>query len=152
MLRAIRIGLAFAGIMLVGCINTTAPREIAVLQAFTTIHAAEAEYCFNYGRFATSLQELGPAGANLIDRDLAGGDKGGYKYTLSATPAGYAISAVPDRPGVSGRKSYFSHGSLTGPDLDLDAPVTTPLRRVPLSSSRCQYPASALRRIQPRLS
>lgn len=91
-------------------------RETGAVKAITTIHTAQVQYYSNYNRFATSLQELGPpasgaAGPNaadLIERDLASGDKGGYKFTLTATPTGYAISAVPDQYGTSGSKTYFS--------------------------------------------
>jgi hypothetical protein len=69
-----------------------------------TLHTAEVQYYSAYGRFATSLQELGPpasgadtaSAAGLIERDLAGGEKDGCRFTLTATPAGYAISAAPD--------------------------------------------------------
>jgi type IV pilus assembly protein PilA len=91
-------------------------RETGALKAITTIHTAEVQYYSAYNRFAASLQELGPpasgadgpSAAGLIERDLASGDKGGYKYTLSVTPTGYAISAVPDVYGTSGSKTYFS--------------------------------------------
>jgi hypothetical protein len=74
------------------------------LKWIVMIHAAEAEYHFDNDRFATSLQELG----DIIDRDLASGEKSGYRYTLSATPAGYAISATSIEPG----RSYFSDQSM----------------------------------------
>ena len=62
------------------------------------------------------LQELGPpasgahgpSAAELIERDLASGEKGGYKFTLAATPTGYTISAVPSQYGTSGSKTFFS--------------------------------------------
>jgi hypothetical protein len=134
MLRAIRIGLAFACVILAGCADARGPRENGVIKAIMTLQTAEVEYDSNHGRFATSLQELGPTGANLIERDLASGEKDGYRFTMTATPSGYAISAVPVQPDVSGTKSYFLDGRSTDPDLDLDQPVITPLRRVPLSS------------------
>jgi type IV pilus assembly protein PilA len=91
-------------------------RETGAVKAITTIHTAEVQYYSSFNRFAASLQELGPpasgadgpSAAGLIERDLASGDKGGYKYTLTATPTGYAISAVPDQFGTSGSKTYFS--------------------------------------------
>ena len=91
-------------------------RETGALKAITTIHTAEVQYYSSFGRFASSLQELGPpasgadgpAAAGLIERDLASGEKGGYKFTLAVTPTGYSISAVPSVFGTSGSKTYFS--------------------------------------------
>jgi type IV pilus assembly protein PilA len=91
-------------------------RETSAVKAITTIHTAEVQYYSSYNRFAASLQELGPpasgaegpSSAGLIERDLASGEKGGYKFTLTATPTGYAISAVPDQFNTSGSKTYFS--------------------------------------------
>jgi type IV pilus assembly protein PilA len=91
-------------------------RESGALKAIATLHDAEVQYYSSYNRFAASLTELGPpasgadgpSAAGLIQRDLASGDKGGYKYTLAATPTGYAISAVPDQWGTSGSKTYYS--------------------------------------------
>jgi type IV pilus assembly protein PilA len=91
-------------------------RETGAVKAITTIHSAQVQYYSNYNRFATTMQELGPpasgadgpSAANLIERDLASGEKGGYKYTLQATPTGYAITATPSQYGTSGSKTYFS--------------------------------------------
>ena len=91
-------------------------RETAAVKAITTIHTAEVQYYSSYNRFASTLQELGPpasgapgpAAAELIERDLASGEKGGYKYTLTATPTGYLITAVPSQYGTSGSKTFYS--------------------------------------------
>jgi hypothetical protein len=85
--------------------------SMAALKWIVMIHTAEAEYHYDNERFATSLQELGPSGANMIERDLASGARDGYKFTLTGTPAGYAISAVPVQRGVSSR-TYFSDQSM----------------------------------------
>ena len=58
---------------------------------------------FAVWQYAASLTELGPpasgaegpAAANLIDSTLASGEKGGYKFTLSANSGGYVINAAP---------------------------------------------------------
>jgi hypothetical protein len=94
------------GVVLAGCGTVKAPSTLP-LKWIVTIHTAEAQYHSDNDRFATSLQELGPSGANMIDRDLASGEKGGYNYKLSATPAGYTISATPVQQGANSR-SYFS--------------------------------------------
>jgi type IV pilus assembly protein PilA len=95
-------------------------QETAAVTAITKVHTAEIQYYSNFGRFAASMQELGPPatgvegpfGANLIEPGLASGEKGGYSFMLTATPAGYAISAVPDQYGITGSKTYFSDQSL----------------------------------------
>ncbi len=91
-------------------------REAGAMKAISTIHTAEVQYYSSYNRFAASLQELGPpasgadgpSAAGLIERDLASGEKGGYKYTLTVTPTGYAISAVPIHYGTDGSKTFYS--------------------------------------------
>jgi len=91
-------------------------RETGAVKAITTIHTAQVQYYSNYNRFAASLQELGPptsgaegpSAAGLIERDLASGEKGGYKFVVQATPTGYSISATPSQYGTSGSKTYFS--------------------------------------------
>ncbi len=93
-----------------------APNGTGAIKAITTIHTAQVQYFSNYGLLAASMRELGPpasgadgpSGANLIERDLANGEKGGYRFTLTATPAGYNLSAVPSQFGISGRRTYFS--------------------------------------------
>ncbi len=91
-------------------------RETGAVKAIQTIHTAQVQYYSNYNRFATSLQELGPpasgpegpAAAGLIERDLASGEKSGYKYTVQPTPTGYNVIANPSQYGTSGVKTFFS--------------------------------------------
>src|ERR1700684_2852210 len=78
-------------------------QEMAAVKAISTVHTAETQYYSQYGQYATSLSQLGPptsgaAGQNaadLIDRDLASGDKGGFKFVLQQTPTGYALVVNP---------------------------------------------------------
>src|SRR5947207_7088538 len=61
-------------------------KETAALGAIRTIHTMEVQYFSQYGKYATTLTELGPpasggaspASADLIDSGLASGEKGGY--------------------------------------------------------------------------
>ena len=95
-------------------------REMAVIREIGTLHQAETQYSSQFGKFATSLSQLGPpAGgpegaeaANLIPKVLADGKKNGYIYTLAGTPSGYSIIAVPDSFGNSGRRTFYSDQSL----------------------------------------
>jgi type IV pilus assembly protein PilA len=111
--------LIFVVAFLIAC-NSTPPvhqlGETSPIKAITTIHTAQVQYYSTYNRFATSLQELGPpasgsegpAAAGLIDRDLASGEKDGYKYTVQATPNGYNVTAMPTQYSASRRKTFFS--------------------------------------------
>jgi prepilin-type N-terminal cleavage/methylation domain-containing protein len=96
-------------------------KETSALGAIRTIHTAQVQYYSQYGKYAASLTELGPptsgadgpAAGNLIDSTLAGGEKGGYKFTLSGNAGGYVISAVPVAFGVSGSRTFYSDQSMS---------------------------------------
>jgi type IV pilus assembly protein PilA len=96
-------------------------QEMAAAKAITTIHTAETQYYSQYGQYATSLSQLGPpasgtanaAGAELIDKDLAGGEKGGFKFVLQQTQTGYALAVSPIAFGTGGSHTYFSDQSMT---------------------------------------
>jgi type IV pilus assembly protein PilA len=95
-------------------------KETSALGAIRTIHTVQVQYYSQYGKYATSLTELGPptsgapspAAADLIDSTLAGGEKGGYKFTLSANAGGYVINAAPVAFGVSGTRTFYSDQSM----------------------------------------
>ncbi len=95
-------------------------QEMAAIQHVKTIHTAQAQYYSQFGRYAVSLIELGPAAsgkpgpqaADIIPGDLALGDKGGYKFTLQAIPTGYAVNAEPTQYNTSGSRTFFSDQSL----------------------------------------
>jgi type IV pilus assembly protein PilA len=119
MSRVIRCGIICAGALLLPLILWTpriiAPRETSCVKAITTINTAQVQYYSNYGRYAASLRELGPpasgaegpSAAGLIERDLASGEKGGYKFALTPTATSYTISVVPSQYGTSD-KTYYS--------------------------------------------
>jgi hypothetical protein len=89
-------------------------------KAITVIHTAEIQYYSQYGQYATSLSQLGPPasgapgpnGGDLIDRDLASGEKGGFKFVLRPGPTGYALSVAPTAFGTSGTHTYYSDQSI----------------------------------------
>jgi type IV pilus assembly protein PilA len=95
-------------------------QEMAATKAITTIHTAETQYYSQYGAYATTLTQLGPPasgsagpnGADLIDRDLASGDKGGFKFVLTQTQTGYALQVTPGAFGTSGSHTYYSDQSM----------------------------------------
>jgi type IV pilus assembly protein PilA len=94
--------------------------EAGALKTINTLHTAQAQYYSQFGKYATSMAELGPpasgnptaSAADLISHDLASGEKSGYKYTLEATPKGYNINAVPTAFSVTGSRTFFSDQSM----------------------------------------
>ena len=95
-------------------------REMAVIREIGSIHVAETQYSSQFGKYATSLSQLGPPlsgadgpeAANILPKILADGKKNGYTYSLTGTPSGYAITAVPDSFGNSGSRTFYSDQTL----------------------------------------
>jgi type IV pilus assembly protein PilA len=95
-------------------------QETAALKAVQTLNTAQVQYNSTFGRFAQSLTELGPptsgnsnaSAADLISGDMAAGEKQGYRYTLTGTPTGYTISAVPVSFNATGSRTFYSDQSL----------------------------------------
>jgi type IV pilus assembly protein PilA len=94
--------------------------ETAAIKTLQTIHTAQTQYQSQYGRFATSLTELGPPqsgqpgpqSADLIDNNLATGEKSGYKYTVTGNQSGYVISAVPVAYNSTGSRTFYSDATM----------------------------------------
>jgi len=95
-------------------------QETAAIAAIKTIHTVQVQYYSQFGRYATTLAELGPpasgaaspAAADLIGNDLSGGEKQGYKFTMTGNPGGYVINASPVAFGSSGSRTFFSDQSM----------------------------------------
>jgi type IV pilus assembly protein PilA len=107
-------------------------QEAAAIQAIKTIHTMQAQYFSQFGKFASTLTEMGPppsgsptaAAADLIPGDLAAGEKSGYRFTLQATPVGYTISAVPVAFNSTGSRTFYSDQSLVVRDHYGPEPAT----------------------------
>jgi prepilin-type N-terminal cleavage/methylation domain-containing protein len=95
--------------------------ETAVINEIRSIHTAETQYLSQFGRFAVTLAELGPPAsggpgpqaADLLPNSLVSGDKDGYTFTLTATPAGYNINANPKTYNTTGRRTFFSDQTMS---------------------------------------
>ncbi len=95
-------------------------RETAAVTQVKHLHEAQAMYRSDFGKFATSLVQLGPSpdgrstpnGAGLITSDLAQGTKSGYRFEMQGRPDGYTISAIPVVYNTDGRRSFFSDDSM----------------------------------------
>ncbi len=86
--------------------------ETAALKAIQTLSTAQVQYNSQFGRYARSLNELGPSGSNLIAADLASGEKQGYRFKLTVTPEGYSIQAVPVVFGQTGSRTFYTDQTL----------------------------------------
>lgn len=97
-----------------------AAHENAAVQTIRHLHEDEAQYYAQFQTYATSLTQLGPppsgaagpAAADLIPKDLAEGRSGGYVFTVTGTPSGYSISAVPESFGRDGNKTFYSDQTM----------------------------------------
>jgi type IV pilus assembly protein PilA len=97
-----------------------AAHEMAAIRQVGTIHQAETQFYSQFGRYAASLAELGPpasgaaspAAADLIPKVLADGKNSGYTFTVTANATGYAVTAIPDAFGSSGRRTFYSDQTL----------------------------------------
>ena len=96
--------------------------EMAAIRTLGTINTAQVQYFSTYGRYATSLMELGPApgnagpaasSADLVSMDLAMGIKSGYVFTMVGTPGGYTVNADPQTYNVTGARSFYTDHTTT---------------------------------------
>lgn len=96
-------------------------QEMAAVRQIQTIHQAQTMYFSQFGKYAQTLQELGPptsgqagpSGADLIPSDLAAGQKTGYNFILQPSPTGYMVQANPVTFGSTGRRTFYSDQSLS---------------------------------------
>lgn len=94
--------------------------ELAAIRMIGTIHTTQAQYQSQFGKYAVTLQELGPppsgqpgpAAADLIPGELAAGKKSGFVFQMQGTPGGYTLTVVPETYNSSGRRSFFSDQTM----------------------------------------
>jgi len=95
-------------------------REMAVVREVQTINTAQTQYMSQFGKYATTLAELGPPtsggpgpqAADLIPGSLASGEKDGYSFILTATPTGYTVNANPKVFNSSGRRTFYADQNM----------------------------------------
>jgi prepilin-type N-terminal cleavage/methylation domain-containing protein len=97
--------------------NRMYAQETAVIRMIGTIHTAQTQYYSQFGKYAVTMQELGPpqsggaaspTAADLIPGDLASGKKSGYLFTVTGQPTGYVVNANPEAFGNTGRRTFYS--------------------------------------------
>lgn len=96
-------------------------QEMAAVAELSTINKAETQYYSQFNQYATNLAQLGPPASGggaegpqasgLIPGGLASGASGGYNFTITQSPQGYGVSAVPKAFGTSGRRTFYSDQS-----------------------------------------
>jgi type IV pilus assembly protein PilA len=94
--------------------------EMAVVREIQTVNTAQAQYMSQFGKFASSMAELGPpasgrvgpSSADLIPGTLASGEKDGYTFTLRATPSGYSLNVNPRVYNRTGRHTFYSDQNM----------------------------------------
>ena len=88
--------------------------ESATVSSIHAINTSEIAYSSANPTIGYSalLTDLGPAGGNYIDSQLASGAKSGYIYTYASAggpPAlNYTLNVDPQTRGVTGQRSFFS--------------------------------------------
>ena len=94
-------------------------RETAAIKHVQVLNAAQVQYYSQFGKYASTLQELGPpasgqpsaSAADLLPKDLAEGTKGGFTFIMQGTPGGYSVNANPVAYNGTGRRSFYSDQS-----------------------------------------
>jgi len=95
-------------------------QEVAAIAAIRTIHTAQTQYYSQFNRYATSLAELGPpasgnanaSAADMIDNNLALGKKQSYIFTVTGTPSGYIVQAMPEVFNTGGSRTFYSDQTM----------------------------------------
>jgi type IV pilus assembly protein PilA len=101
--------------------------ETSAIQSLRAIYQAQIQFQTNYpaSGFASTLQQLGgdaktgqptPQSAQMLQGDLAGGQKSGYTFTIVNTTkttvnnqdmyTGYEVTAVPQAVGKTGHNGF----------------------------------------------
>jgi prepilin-type N-terminal cleavage/methylation domain-containing protein len=89
--------------------------ETVVIREVQTIHQAQVQYHSQFGEYASTLAQLGPPengisspqAAKLIPASLLSGEKDGYRFSLTKTPAGFVANANPRVFGKDGRRTFY---------------------------------------------
>lgn len=90
--------------------------ETMVVRELHTIGQAQTQYQSQFGKYATTLIELGPPvrggvdgpqAAHLIPANLASGEKNGYVFSMTTSAGKFAIIAIPKAFGNTGRRTFY---------------------------------------------
>ena len=92
-----------------------AANEASAVGSIRTIVTAQTTYISKFPDkgYACNLMHLGgtgntPQSAGLIDSNLSGGEKNGYRFFLRCDNNGYMVAARPSWPGSTGTRTFCS--------------------------------------------
>jgi type IV pilus assembly protein PilA len=92
-------------------------QEMAAVAEIQNINKMAIQYYSQFGNYPTALTQLGPPtqggtegpnASGLLPSNLTQGASGGYNFVLTATPGGYAVSAVPKSFNSTGRRTFYT--------------------------------------------
>jgi hypothetical protein len=78
------------------------------IRYITAINIAQVQYQSRFGRYAWSLEELGPNASGLLPANLATGTLSGYVYVLTPTQSGYTLYVSPEKNDSGERRGFYS--------------------------------------------
>jgi type IV pilus assembly protein PilA len=91
-------------------------RETTAVREMQSVVRAQSQYHARFGKYAASLDDLGPPGngrakgpqaADLIPASLASPQKDGYLFAMVLTRPGYALLASPRIYALHGRRTFY---------------------------------------------
>jgi hypothetical protein len=116
--------LGIMAVILIARPQATRTPATSPLGAIRTLHTAQVQYYSQNGMYAASLKDLGPAGAALMEPELASGTKYGYKFTMTGDGSRYEIHAGPQECGRSGSRTFYSDQTMVIRQNDCPQPAT----------------------------
>jgi prepilin-type N-terminal cleavage/methylation domain-containing protein len=111
-----------------GHLAVSAPEAKAVREIQMVVRAQK-QYRSKFGKYAATLDQLGPGAAALIPASLASPDKEGYQFAMVSTRTGYALLASPRIYVLDGRRTFYVnqdgvvHQNLGERPASADSPV-----------------------------
>ena len=89
-----------------GHLAVSAPEAKAVREMQLVVRAQK-QYRAKFGKYAATLDQLGPGAAALIPASLVSPEKEGYQFAMVSTRFGYALLASPRIYVLDGRRTFY---------------------------------------------
>jgi len=111
-----------------GHLAVSAPEAKAVREMQLVVRAQK-QYRAKFGKYAATLDQLGPGAAALIPASLVSPEKEGYQFAMVSTRIGYALVASPRIYVLDGRRTFYVnqdgvvHQNLGERPASADSPV-----------------------------
>lgn len=97
--------------------HSTSVYELAAVRILNAVNTAQIQYRSTYGRYAQSLQALGPpphgespseTAGDLIPEPLTTGAYAGFVFTMAVESDGYTVNADPKAYGEAHSRSLYT--------------------------------------------